>query len=79
MHLHTTITHADLKIKIKLGKILFAGNRKLKIYGTLHCQSGKKMNKENRVFFISKQEAINHHYRPCGHCLKTEYKQWKMK
>ena len=63
--------------KIKRKEICFAGNSKLKIYGTLHCKSGKRMKKENRVFFHSQSEAINLTYRPCGHCMKDEYKRWK--
>jgi hypothetical protein len=38
---HKQITAASLKSKIK-HEILFAGNSKLKIYGTLHCKSGKE-------------------------------------
>lgn len=36
---------------IKNRKILWAGNRKLKIYGKLNCKSGKRMKTQNRVFF----------------------------
>lgn len=35
------------------------------------------MKRENRVFFLSEQEAQQNNYRPCGHCMKTEYKKWK--
>lgn len=59
------------------GEVQFAGNKKLKIYGTLNCSSGKKMKVDNRVFFKSTEEAINNDYRPCGHCMQTEYLQWK--
>lgn len=62
---------------IKNGDIKFAGNKKLKIYGTLSCKSGKRMDKENRVFFVSEEEAKLNHYRPCGLCLKDKYNQWK--
>jgi len=76
---HTDIDAATLRRKIKQYEINFGGNRKLKIYGTLHCKSGKRMKKENRVFFISENEAVNMGYRPCGHCMKSKYKQWKNK
>lgn len=56
---------------------MFAGNRHLKIYGTLHCKSGKRMKKENRVFFQSEKEAMEAGYRPCGHCMNSAYKKWK--
>lgn len=66
-----------LKSLIKLREIILAGNKQLKIYGTLHCKSGKRMKIENRVFFASEKEAINQGYRPCGHCLKSKYQKWK--
>jgi methylphosphotriester-DNA--protein-cysteine methyltransferase len=54
-----------------------AGNQRLKIYGTLACSSGKRMKKENRIFFKSEEEAIQAGYRPCGHCLNEKYLVWK--
>jgi len=74
---HNEISDSELRSKIKQQKIRFGGNRKLKIYGTLSCSSGKRMKRENRVFFSSEQEAQNNNYRPCGHCMKTAYKKWK--
>lgn len=55
---HADISSAELKKQIHRKQILFAGNKKLKIYGTLHCKSGKRMKKENRIFFISEDEAL---------------------
>lgn len=58
------------------------GNKKLKIYGRLDCPSalnwiskGKYVN--NRVFFESEDIAKEAGYRPCGICMKKEYKIWK--
>lgn len=76
---HTDIATTMLHRKIKHHEINFAGNRQLKIYGTLQCKSGKRMKKENRVFFISEKEAVTMGYRPCGHCMKNKYIQWKQK
>lgn len=73
---HSDISDKDLHGKIKRREIRFAGNRDLKIYGRLSCGSGKRMKRENRVFFTSEQEAQQNSYRPCGHCMKTEYKKW---
>ena len=60
------------------------GNRRLKIYGKLDCPSalgwirkGKYIN--NRVFFENEQKAKEAGYRPCGICMKKEYKIWKEK
>ncbi len=62
---------------IKNRKILWSGNRKLKIYGKLNCKSGKRMKPQNRVFFQNEQEAIALGFRPCGHCMRLEYLDWK--
>jgi methylphosphotriester-DNA--protein-cysteine methyltransferase len=74
---HTDINDLALHSKIRSAEVLLAGNSLLKIYGTLHCKSGKRMKKVNRVFFSSEEEATNNGYRPCGHCMKQAYTQWK--
>ncbi|EHQ27121.1 Ada metal-binding domain-containing protein [Mucilaginibacter paludis] len=68
-----------LKMLIDAGMITLGGNRKLKIYGKLNCKSGKRMKAANRVFFSSEVEAVCAGYRPCGHCMKGEYRLWKAK
>ena len=55
-------------------EICCGGNIKLGIHGKMNCSSGKRMKKENRVFFLSKQEPPLQGYRPCGHCMNMEYK-----
>jgi methylphosphotriester-DNA--protein-cysteine methyltransferase len=67
----------QLKLLLDKNGIAFAGNIKLKIYGTLNCSSGKRMKAENRVFFSSADEAMGLGYRPCGHCMDVMYKEWK--
>jgi methylphosphotriester-DNA--protein-cysteine methyltransferase len=74
---HNEISDADLRSKIKQKKICFGGNRLLKIYGTLQCQHGKRMKRENRIFFSTENEALQNACRPCGHCMKQQYKKWK--
>lgn len=74
---HSAISVKFLHAQIKIGKIRLAGNKKLKIYGTLHCKSGKRMKKENRVFFKDEKEAIDYGYRPCARCLNKKYRQSK--
>lgn len=74
---HSEITSSLLLKKIRSGEVLFGGNKKLKIYGKLTCQSGKRMNRKNQVFFSSEQEALHYGYRPCGHCMKPQYQEWK--
>jgi methylphosphotriester-DNA--protein-cysteine methyltransferase len=74
---HVEISDSNLRMEIKHQRICFGGNRKLRIYGTLQCTSGKRMKRENRVFFATESEAIQNGYRPCGHCMKKEYQTWK--
>lgn len=74
---HTEITEAELRTKIRERHIVYGGNARLNIYGTLSCSSGKRMMKINRVFFSSQSEALLQGFRPCGHCMKSEYTKWK--
>jgi len=62
---------------IRSGEIKMAGYKKNKIYGSLHCRSGKRMLAENRVFFKNEEEAISMGYRPCGHCMREKYTLWR--
>ncbi|MEQ9298958.1 MAG: Ada metal-binding domain-containing protein [Cyclobacteriaceae bacterium] len=50
---------------------------RLRIFGKLNCQSGKRMKRNNRVFFQGQEEAIAAGFRPCGHCMKSDYQNWK--
>lgn len=74
---HHDMNHFHLRKLIYNKEITIAGNLSLKIYGTLSCVSGKRMKKANRVFFINETEAIQNGFRPCGHCLRSEYVRWK--
>lgn len=62
---------------IRKHDITLAGYIKKKIYGLLNCSSGKRIKVENRVFFKDEAEALSNGYRPCGHCMKEKYDQWK--
>lgn len=73
---HSEINDKDLLSLMKQKEICFGGNDNLKIYGTLQCKSGKRMKRENRVFFISENKAIRNGFRPCGHCMRLKYKKW---
>jgi methylphosphotriester-DNA--protein-cysteine methyltransferase len=73
---HRELSDAEFWKRIRRKELVFGGNSGLKIYGTLDCKSGKRMKRENRVFFSSEKEALQHNYRPCGHCMKKEYSAW---
>ncbi|MBP6022666.1 Ada metal-binding domain-containing protein [Ferruginibacter sp.] len=74
---HNETNPVILRSRIRKKEIVLAGNRKLKIYGSLSCRSGKRMHNANRVFFESENSAVENEYRPCGHCMKEKYKNWK--
>jgi len=73
---HAAISDREVRLLIRKAEITLAGNKKLGIYGTLHCKSGKRMNRENRVFFANEEEAKANGFRPCGNCKKSLYQQW---
>jgi methylphosphotriester-DNA--protein-cysteine methyltransferase len=74
---HASLTDAEVRALIRKGQIAFAGNGKLKIYGLLKCNSGKRIKRQNRMFFATEQEASEAGYRPCSHCMREAYRKWK--
>ena len=74
---HDDLNDQELFRSLKTRSICFAGNENLKIYGKLTCKSGRRMNKNNRVFFTTEAEALAAGFRPCGHCMNAAYKKWK--
>ena len=73
---HSTMDEIQLRRMLKNGNISFGGNKNLKIYGLLSCRSGKRMKRQNRVFFKTGEEAQSLGYRPCGHCMRELYQLW---
>lgn len=58
------------------------GYSRRKIYGRLDCPSALRAIAKGgyvkyRVFFADQETAIVCGYRPCGVCMKEEYKKWK--
>jgi methylphosphotriester-DNA--protein-cysteine methyltransferase len=58
---------------------MLGGNSKLRIYGRLDCWSARnalgKGYEKIRVFFADEATAIAAGYRPCGNCMRTEYRE----
>ena len=57
------------------------GYRPRKIYGRLDCPSALRaiatgQYVQHRVFFADEDVAIVAGYRPCGHCLRSTYREW---
>lgn len=57
------------------------GNRGMRIYGQLTCWSARaaipKGYAAQRVFFADEAAAIAAGFRPCGHCMRERYAEWK--
>ena len=70
---HVDVDDAELRQMMKEKILVLGGNMRLKIYGRLDCKSGKRMKRENRVFFSSATEAMEAGFRACAHCMKGEY------
>ncbi len=60
------------------------GHSKQRVYGRLDCPVALsllrrgKAKVEYRVFFADAETARGCGYRPCGACLRDEYKAWKV-
>ena len=77
-----TLLGADRKPYQSDTKGTFGGNRRGSIYGRLNCSSALRAIRTGgyepfRVFFADEASAIAAGYRPCGNCMKEEYKAWK--
>jgi len=74
---HSDLDPADLRARIRRGDITFGGYDRMRIYGRLDCASGKRMLRKHRVFFRDEAEALAAGYRPCGNCMRPQYRIWK--
>ena len=71
---HSDLSDDELAEMLKSGEIEFGGNLRAKIYGRLDCGHGKRLLRENRVFFENEAEAREFGFRPCGHCMRHRLK-----
>jgi len=55
----------------------YVGWKPGKIFGRLDCKSGMRMNKENRVFFYTIEDAIREGYRPCKKCKPISQEEFE--
>ena len=61
------------------------GNRETGVYGKMDCSAAlRALNMDsrdhyikNRVFFKDEATALAAGFRPCGRCLREQYKQYK--
>lgn len=62
----------------------FGGNSKLKVYGRLNCGTALATIRrfpgsyeKSRVFFADENTALAAGYRPCGNCLRKQYREYQ--
>jgi Metal binding domain of Ada len=73
----------DRKLYSSTAPGLLGGNGQMKIYGQLNCSSAnravaaRKTYQKHRVFFADEPTAIAAGYRPCGNCMREQYKAWR--
>ena len=76
-----TLLGADGRPHPSDAKGTLGGNSRLRIYGRLDCWSARnalgKGYERIRVFFADEATAITAGYRPCGHCMRPGYREWK--
>jgi hypothetical protein len=76
-----TLLGADGRPYPSATKGRLGGNSRLRIYGQLDCWSARnalgKGYEKIRVFFADEATAVAAGYRPCGHCMRAEYREWK--
>ena len=57
------------------------GNAQDRIYGRLDCGTARAALPRGyarvRVFFADEETAVAAGYRPCGNCMRAEYREWK--
>ncbi len=59
------------------------GHRRTRVYGRLDCPVALSLIargfdvRRHRVFFADEATAVSAGYRPCGACLREEYRRWK--
>lgn len=63
---------------------LFGGNSQAKIYGRLDCPAALSAIRRfpgsyeaARVFFADEKTALAAGYRPCGRCLRAQYREYQ--
>ena len=61
----------------------FGGNSKGRIYGRLDCPSALSairrypgVYEKSRVFFADEKTALAAGYRPCGNCLREQFREY---
>ncbi len=61
---------------------LLGGHSRTRVYGRLDCPVALSLLRRgfvprHRVFFADEATAIAAGYRPCGACMRAEYRAWK--
>jgi methylphosphotriester-DNA--protein-cysteine methyltransferase len=74
---------SDGKLYSSAAPGLLGGNGSMKVYGQLNCSTAmravaaRNTYQKHRAFFADEATAIAAGYRPCGNCMREQYKAWK--
>jgi methylphosphotriester-DNA--protein-cysteine methyltransferase len=75
---------ADGKVYLSQTPGTLGGNGKLKIYGRLDCPSALSTIRrfpgsyeKSRVFFADEATALAAGFRPCGNCMRQQYREYQ--
>jgi hypothetical protein len=77
MIFHRDLTDEAIRAALRRRMLRYAGHAHDKIFGRLDCRSGRRMKRNNRVFFTDQAEAMASGFRPCGPCMRKDYDVWK--
>ncbi len=79
-----TLLGADGKFYQSEIKGTLGGNKNFKIYGRFDCGTANSTIRrfpgsyeKHRVFFADEKTALAAGFRPCGTCMKKEYREYK--
>jgi hypothetical protein len=76
------LTQPDRSVHLSETPGELGGNGRLMIYGRLDCGSARaalpRGYAAHRVFFKDEAAAIAAGFRPCGNCMRTQYRVWKL-
>jgi methylphosphotriester-DNA--protein-cysteine methyltransferase len=59
------------------------GHARTKVYGRLDCPVALSLLRRgfkprSRVFFADEADAVAAGYRPCGACMRSKYRAWRL-
>ena len=63
-----TFSRSDETLSSDTKEIVYVGNKNSHVFHLPDCGGVKTMNENNKVYFNSREDAVNNGYTPCGQC-----------